>query len=353
MTAPIRLPVAPRPFRDELLSSWMARVATRYGLETPALTTWLAGQGRGAQPSCQIDDIAADPGLLRHWARACRVDPGRLSRLSLASGNPNRRSTWILERPGVPVCLGCFDADHANGRDSYLRSDWRLADHVVCPTHGEMMRDRCNVCSGHLRVSYRFRGGLLRPICRKCDGLLTGRGGEAERPSDAEFAAGVLKLQRQVKRIVRGDPDHRARLEQAIRTLWAPLDRVDAARPVLALWFDQPGWNCPFEARAAVSADAPLQHLPVRWRALTLVILGDLFGAELVFNAEMPEEACRLFGRAAPIISRRQSRWSATAKERNPIDRATGRVHRLSKSPVHPLNGNFLDERADFGPVHP
>ncbi|QIE47838.1 hypothetical protein G5B38_21325 (plasmid) [Pseudohalocynthiibacter aestuariivivens] len=353
MTTPLRLPVAPRPFRDELLSSWMVRVAAQYGLETPGMSAWLAGQGRGVQPSRPVNDIAPDPELLRLWARACRVDPVRLMRLSLTSRFSDRPLTWFLERPRVPVCLACFDADVTAGCDSYLRSDWRLAEHVACPTHGEMLRDRCPVCSGNLRVSFRMRGGLLRPFCRNCDTLVTGKGGEAERPMDVEFAAAILKLQHQVQGIVRGDSDHRARLEHAIRALWAPLDRVGAARPVLALWFDQPGWHCPFEARVAVSRDAPLQHLPARWRALTLVILGDLFGAALVFDAEMPERACWLFGRAAPIIPRRQSRWSTSGKVKNPLDRATGRVHRLSKSPVHPLNGNFLDERADFGPVHP
>ena len=42
MTAAIRLPVAPRPFRDELLSSWMVRVASRYGLEVPDMTAYMA-----------------------------------------------------------------------------------------------------------------------------------------------------------------------------------------------------------------------------------------------------------------------------------------------------------------------
>ena len=353
MTPPLRLPVAPRPFRDELLSSWMDRVAARYGMETPAMTAWLAGHGRDVQPSRPVDDIAPEPELLRLWARACRVDPARLHRLSITSRYPDQPRQWLLEHPGVPVCLGCFDADVAAGRDSYLRSEWMLAGHVACPAHNEILRDRCPVCSGNLRVSFRMRGGLLRPFCRKCDALLIGRGGEKLRHSDAGFAKGVLDLQRQAQGIVRGERDHRARLEHAIRALWAPLDRVDAARPVLALWFDQPGWHCPFEARAAVSRDAPFQHLPVRWRALTLVILGDLFGAELVSDAEMTEASRRLFSRAAAIIPRRQSRWSAKAKEKNPIDRATGRVHRLSKSPVHRLSGNFLDERADFGPVHP
>lgn len=353
MITPLRLPVAPRPFRNELLSSWMGRVSARYGLEAPALTGWLAGQGRGPRSPRQLDDIAPDPDLIRLWARACRVDPERLARLSVARRNPDRSPAWILERPGVPVCLGCFDSDASAGRDSYLRSDWRLAEHVACRTHGEMLHDRCPVCSGQLRVSFRFRSGRLRPFCRKCEALLTGRGGEKLRHSDAGFAEGVLDLQRQAQAIVRGELDQCARLEQTIRALWAPLDRVDAARPVLALWFDQPGWNCPFEARAAMSREAPLQHLPLRWRALTLVILGDLFGAELVFDTEMPEVAYRLFSRAAPVFPRRQSRWSTSSKVKNPIDRTMGRVHRLSMSPVHPLNGNFLDERADFGRIHP
>lgn len=350
MTAPLRLPVAPRPFRDELLSSWMARVAARYGLEAPAMAAWLAGQGRDPR---QLDDIAPDPDLVRLWARACRVDQERLARLSVGRRNPDRSPAWILERSGVPVCLGCFDSDASAGRDSYLRSDWRLAEQVACLAHGEMLHDRCPVCSGQLRVSFRMRSGLLRPFCRKCEALLTGSGGEKQRHLDAGFAKGVLDLQRQARRIVRGERDQRARLEQTVRALWAPLDRVDAARPVLALWFDQPGWNCPFEARGAVSREAPLQHLPVRWRALTLVILGDLFGAELVFDAELPEVAQRLISRAAPVFLRRQNKWSTSGKGKNPIDRATGRVHKLSMSPVHPLSGNFLDERGDFGPVHP
>jgi hypothetical protein len=109
---------------------------------------------------------------------------------------------------------------------------------------------------------------------------------------------------------------------------------VGAARPVLALWFDQEGWNCPFEARAAVSAPAPLQHLPVRWRVLTLAILGDLFGAAMVPMGTMPEAAARLFRRAAPIPRAPYGRREAIGKGEYPIDIVTRRVQRLSKSPV-------------------
>ena len=144
-----------------------------------------------------------------------------------------------------------------------------------------------------------------------------------------------------------------AHLEWTIRTLWAPLDRAGAARPVLALWFDQEGWNCPFEARAAVGAPAPLQHLPVRCRVLTLAILSDLFGEAMVPIGTMPEAATRLFRRAAPIPRAPYGRREAIGKGVDPFDIVTRRVQRLSKNSVHRWNGNFEGERADLGRVRP
>ncbi len=346
------LPVAPRPFRDELLSSWMARVAARYGSEPLELMVYLAGQGGKDAGVRQVDDVAPDMELLRLWAKACRIAPDRLRRRSLVSRYPDRPRGWLLTEI-VPVCLACFDTDVAAGRDAYLRTDWRLAEQVVCPSHRTMLLDRCPACRGGLRLTFRMQNGLLRPFCRKCDAVLTGGGGEAEDPLNADFAAGVLELQRQINGIVRGDPGRLDRLEYAIRALWAPLDRDGAARPVLALWYDEPGWNCPFEARAAVGRPAPLQHLSVRWRALTLVILHDLFGADLVPGAVLPEAALVLFRRAAPLPWLTDGRDLRDGKGKRTIDAGAERVHRLSKRPVHRLNGNFLDERGDFGRIHP
>lgn len=352
MMVSARLPVAPRPFMDELLSSWMARVAARYGSEPLELMVYLAGQGGKDAGARQVDDVAPDMELLRLWAKACRIDPERLRRSSLASRNPDRPQDWFLTE-AVPVCLACFDVDVAAGRDAYLRGHWRLAEEVVCPAHRTMLLDRCHACLGRLRLSFRLLNGLLRPFCRKCDAVLTGGGGETEGLLKVDFAAGVLDLQRQISEIVRGDAGRLDGLEYAIRTLWAPLDRDGAARPVLALWYDEPGWNCPYEARAAVGRPAPLQHLSVRWRALTLVILHDLFGAELVPGAVLPEAALVLFRRAAPLPWLTDGRDLRSGKGKRVIDAGAERVHRLSKRPVHRLNGNFLDERGDFGRIHP
>ncbi|EAQ43940.1 hypothetical protein MED193_00340 [Roseobacter sp. MED193] len=344
MMVSARLPVAPRPFMDELLSSWMARVAARYGSEALELVVYLAGQGGRNAGARQVDDVAPDMELLRLWAKACRVDPERLCRRSLASRYPDRPQDWFLTET-VPVCLACFDADVAARRDAYLRGHWRLAEQVVCPPHRTMLLDRCPACLGRLRLSFRMLNGLLRPFCRKCDAILTGGGGETEDPLKADFAAGVLDLQSQISRIVRGNPGRFDRLEHAIRTLWAPLDRDGAARPVLALWYDESGWNCPYEARAAVGRSAPLQHLSVSWRALTLVILHDLFGADLVPGAVLPEAALVLFQRAAPLPWLTDGPDLRTGKGKRTIDAGAERVHRLSKRRVHRLNGNFEGER--------
>jgi hypothetical protein len=145
-------------------------------------------------------------------------------------------------------------------------------------------------------------------------------------------------------------------LEQAMRALWAPLDRVDAARPDPS-WRSSSinpdgivlSWHCPFEVRATVGTAAPLRRLPVRWRALTLVVLQDLFGAGLVSDDTMPEAASRLFSRVAPTPYLTQKQVSGITKGMIPVDRGKRRVQRLSKIPVHRSSGNFVADRADYG----
>tara|TARA_R110002051_G_scaffold325594_1_gene429187 strand:+ start:3002 stop:3976 length:975 start_codon:yes stop_codon:yes gene_type:complete len=281
----------------------MARVATRFGLEVPDMTAYLAGQRDTLPALRQIDDTVPDPELLKIWARGCRIDPARLERLSLKFRHHNRPRDWISAktRGGISVCVACFDADIAASRDAYIRADWTLIERVECPVHKEILRDRCPECGAHLPASFRLRRGLLRVFCAKCECILTGKGGARADRMDAAFTKGIFAYQSQVEAIINGGEDQLAHLEWIIRTLWAPLDRAGAARPVLALWFDQEGWNCPFEARSAVGAPAPLQHLSVRWRVLTLVILSDLFGEAMVPMGTMSEAPARLFRRAAPI----------------------------------------------------
>jgi len=94
MMTPARLPVAPRPFVDELLSSWMTRVAARYGAEPLELMVYMAGQGGREAGARQVDDVA------RIWGCS---DFGRRPAGSIPNGFGAahwRLEILIVRRPG-------------------------------------------------------------------------------------------------------------------------------------------------------------------------------------------------------------------------------------------------------------
>lgn len=301
------LPVAPRPYRDELLSSWLARVACRYGLSAEELAGHFPA---GQTPSLPlpIDDRAPAADRIREWAAACGVDPERLRRLSLNRRYPRRPRSWYATRGpewalssgSPPVCAVCFDDDHAAGRDAYLRAHWDLAELCVCPRHGRLLHDRCMWCHRPLSLGFRIREGCARPVCNYCDGALTDRGGEGARPPDSALVGVALAVQARITAGVDRDDHERERFERALATLWAPLDHPAAARPVLGLWLGAAGWRCPYDASHAVGARAPLGQLPIRWRFITLLALDDVFGIDPRMDGALPELAARLSRRAAP-----------------------------------------------------
>ena len=301
-----RLPVAPRPHRDELLSSWMARVACRYGLTAPELSGYLCGL-----PSpLPIDDRVSAAGQTKVWAQFCGVDPDRLYRLSLNWLYPRRTRAWYMNTGpewipstltgSTPVCLRCFAADQSAGRDGYLRSGWVLAERCICSVHGELLLDRCQSCHRHLFVAFRLLEGRAQPVCSSCGSILAGGGGVGDRSADRNLMRNAFAIQQRVTASVdRGYPEQQ-KFEKALAILWAPLDHPAAARPVLALWLKEAGWRCPYDVRHAVGAAAPLGQLPVRWRLVTLLALNDCFGTDLAGDGEMPPLAVQLVRRAAP-----------------------------------------------------
>jgi TniQ len=82
-----RLPVAPRPYRDELSTSWLSRVACRYGLDANELASHIVNDAKSAPP-CPICATAWTPDQTRLWAQTCGLDPARVQRLSLAQRYP-------------------------------------------------------------------------------------------------------------------------------------------------------------------------------------------------------------------------------------------------------------------------
>ena len=133
----------------------------------------------------------------------------------------------------------------------------------------------------------------------------------ARSADDGALIDALISIQDRIGVIVSGPPQGRRRLEKTLRTLWAPLDDPGAARPVLALWIDEPGWRCPTEAQGSIGAPFPLGRLPIGLRIATLVAADAAFGLddELLDDASGP--AALLTRRAAPLRGFPQQRRSA------------------------------------------
>ena len=161
-----------------------------------------------------IDDAAPPREDIMLWARACGVDPERVSRLTLARRRPERPRVWFSSQGppwaptamrSPPVCCACFESDRAAGRDDHLRAEWMLAERCVCPAHRQLLRDRCPRCRGRLHFGFRLRDGRARVVCGECAQELAARSaGEA----DGALIEALISLQ---------DSDRRDRARPAAR----------------------------------------------------------------------------------------------------------------------------------------
>jgi hypothetical protein len=140
------------------------------------------------------------------------------------------------------------------------------------------LRDRCSRCRARLRLAFRLRDGRAWLVCGRCSQEFSLQA--APQGEDGALIDALISLQDRIGAIVRGPSQRRKRLEEAVSTLWAPLDDPGAARPALALWIDQSGWRCPAEAQQAIGVSFPLGRLSISWRVATLIAFDALFGVE-------------------------------------------------------------------------
>ncbi len=145
-----RWPVAVQPEPDELLSSWLHRLALAHGLPPRAFGAAL-GLGGGAW-SGRLD-LAPPAALLDQLARRTGLAAAAIAKLSyrdfgatalllpMRTTVPPRRSgrwraTWLQ---ACPSCL-------AEDKQPYFRRAWRLATTIFCPRHARRLIDRCPTC---------------------------------------------------------------------------------------------------------------------------------------------------------------------------------------------------------------
>jgi hypothetical protein len=152
-----RWPCATYPRPDELLSSWLVRLAhdhqckvhTFTKLVFPNVSVW----------NRDVDKVAPAE-VLSVLAQHTPTLPGRIYETTLKRyegrlyerHNPNGNTPWILplgiyhrtrRHNGLLFCPDCLRAD---GSTPYFRTQWRLALAVVCIEHQVLLQEQCPWC---------------------------------------------------------------------------------------------------------------------------------------------------------------------------------------------------------------
>lgn len=178
-------PAHPKPLPDELLSSWIVRVAQANGIKLQTLCWMLFGNARS--PWNRDIDRSAPKWLLKAMCEHTGVNYWDVYHTTLSTYRtilyPSRRYSgqlrWILpvrtyamtrKGYGQQFCPQCLSED----RMPYFRKGWRVALFTFCPRHQVMLHDACPSCGSPL-VFHRGDFGVelekTRPIfsCYVCE----------------------------------------------------------------------------------------------------------------------------------------------------------------------------------------
>ena len=167
-----RWPIALDPQPDELLSSWLHRLAIANGAAPQAFAGVLGLSGGMWSPRL---DLRLPRDLMAWLGARTGVAPEAISAMAMtdwalaplllplrAIAHRNR-STWIQ------YCALCL----ADDRAPYFRRSWRLASRISCFRHGCGLRDRCPACRGAI-APFAQTEVIPQHVCARCSFDLRG-----------------------------------------------------------------------------------------------------------------------------------------------------------------------------------
>ncbi len=259
-TTPL-LPLAPRPYGDELISSWQARVAVRYSLRRADVEAWLN------LDSSTGSDFDPDPTNVWRWSRACRIRPVVVEALALS-----RHAAplgYVRQFRWRGICPACLEGDRRNGRDQYIRRRWSRSEIVACPIHRVCLRFSCMKCFTRCDLWFEYRDGLAELICSDCLGPVSRAPPAPFELRHADLLIATMEAIDDAEK-GRGGPKL-AEFEKAIRFLWS--DSANSGKPEMTFFGVQ---STPGPASIPVNGDAPLTWLSMTWRSSTLLTIAQM-----------------------------------------------------------------------------
>lgn len=182
------LPIAPRPFASELISSWLARTACRYDLSLAALARHFGGETRLCPIGAPALDYDPPAPLIDAVASAVRLSVTEIRAHALKAIWPHRpwhRFAWAYVGPdpvsgrlfhtrqwAVAWCPLCLRDDRQNNGAMSLRRQWALATCGYCHRHKFPLQDICPTCHAPNPACFVAAGRTTLIVCRACGSAL-------------------------------------------------------------------------------------------------------------------------------------------------------------------------------------
>ena len=234
-----------KPLPDELLSSWLTRVAFAHGqtpyvfhnLHLPGLPVWNRDVDR-AHGAGLVAAISAVSGV-----SATRIRAASLERYSKLGLDASAHGEWPFvlaagiyhrkrRRHGLQFCPNCLSAETA-----YFRRSWRLAFILKCPACSMTLSDACPHCDAPV-VPHRALSDMR--ACHRCGGnICSGASGTeySSVPADGGMQAllSTAASRRAVSWLGGRQRPSEALLTAAILTRMVPPKRIDDCRRAIGL----------------------------------------------------------------------------------------------------------------------
>lgn len=184
VSAPRQLPIAPRPLRNELLSSWLLRTAAANAVSLRELLDALTMHYPDSLVSNLSLDVAVPEVTLRSLSRFTRVPVSRLTPLDLKIRAPLINPALLLRFPHSQGAIFCprgtsFRLRYAfcpqciaQQKTLHIRWDWCLAAFVHCTLHRYPLLDACPSCGAVDPLRF-TPTTLFQFLCRCCSADLT------------------------------------------------------------------------------------------------------------------------------------------------------------------------------------
>jgi hypothetical protein len=176
--------VRPKPQEDELLSSWLVRVARAHLTHTTSFTNMHFKEYRTNIIWQRDLDIWCPDELIERISFKSGYSQDIIFNMTLKSlegivadkitGKSNTENIRALgnychikTKGGLMFCSECLGEDNV----PYFRKIWRLKEHTICKKHNIELLDRCPNCSTPLTISKSFQERNFT-FCYKCGNKL-------------------------------------------------------------------------------------------------------------------------------------------------------------------------------------